>query len=311
AGQGDEDHRELAGARVDDVVLEGFQDPGHRAEPGAHHEVADLDPVDLDTGFPRAEQVAADRDRVQAPPGPGQDHLKDQDEDGSPDDLRPRLAAEPATQAQRLGRQVDLLGGGNRQRVAEDDVAGAERGDQRRDAEDGGDDAVDTPDDDGQDQDRDHDGEEGGDAGVDEEVHDVRRQHPDEPDRQVDLAADHQQHEADADDHVRSHVLGDVDEAAVADEGGGRRREVNEQHHGDGQDAGLALLQEHGGDAAEDARAAVPRGWGAEGLRAAFGSFTHVAHPNPALRPRPVFRHTQTPRRFTVARRHREPPRAC
>src|SRR4029453_11265487 len=57
AGQGDEDHRELAGARVDDVVLEGFQDPGQRAEAGAHHEVADLDLVAPDTGSPRASRL--------------------------------------------------------------------------------------------------------------------------------------------------------------------------------------------------------------------------------------------------------------
>src|SRR3984957_7869111 len=285
AGYAHEHHRELAGAGVDDVVLEGFQDPGERPERAAHHEVADFDPVDLDARFPRAEQVAAHRDRVQAPPGPGQQDVEEQDEDAGPDDLRPRLAAEPAADAHRLSRQVDLLRRGDRQRVAVHQVAGAERGDQRRDAEHGGDHAVDQPDH-GAHHHRNHDGQDGREAGVDEEVHDERREGPDEPDRQVDLATDHHQDQADADDHIRAHVLGNVDEAAVAEEvRGAGRPEVDEQDHGDRRDAGLTLIQEDRADTGKDARAATsPRG-GAGYLGAAFGRVTHIAHPNRATSP--------------------------
>src|SRR5207249_2533560 len=88
-GQGDEQHREVPGAGVDDVVLEGFQDPGQPGERARHHEVADLDPVDPDARFARAEQVAADRDRVQAPAGPGQQDVEEQDQAAGPDDLGP------------------------------------------------------------------------------------------------------------------------------------------------------------------------------------------------------------------------------
>ena len=84
------EHRRVAAvARVDGVRPERLHEPGQRPHEAGDHEVAVLDPGDVDAGLAGAEDVAADRDRVQAPPGPAEHHLEDRDQDDRPGDLGP------------------------------------------------------------------------------------------------------------------------------------------------------------------------------------------------------------------------------
>ena len=107
---------------------------------------------------------------------------------------------------------------GNRHRVgvrrgqqhAVQQVEHAQRGDERRHPQLDRDEAVDEADP-SRDRQREQDRRDRGDrVEVDRVVHQVRRQRGDHPDRDVDLAADQQQHDAHRDDRGRRGGLGDV-----------------------------------------------------------------------------------------------------
>src|SRR5207344_612223 len=63
-------------------------DSGETAEHAAEHEVADLDPADVDAALPRAEQVAAGCDRVDSPSRPNEHDLEDDYDQQRPPELR-------------------------------------------------------------------------------------------------------------------------------------------------------------------------------------------------------------------------------
>ena len=89
-GDGEEDQAGAAAdVRVDRVDPERLEQPGEAAQGTRDHEVADLDAVCLDAGLGGADQVAADGDGVQAPPGLGEHHVEDRHDDQRPDEARP------------------------------------------------------------------------------------------------------------------------------------------------------------------------------------------------------------------------------
>src|SRR5207247_6214838 len=79
--------------RIDGCDAEPLQDTREATEDAAQHEVADLDPVDVDAGLAGPEQVAASRDRVQAPFSKGEHNLHHNNDSDGPDDLRVRAVA--------------------------------------------------------------------------------------------------------------------------------------------------------------------------------------------------------------------------
>src|SRR5207344_551051 len=83
-------------------------DSGETAEHAAEHEVADLDPADVDAALPRAEQVAAGCDRVDPPPRPDEHDLEDDYDEQRPPELRvepQRVAAEELDERVTAGRR--------------------------------------------------------------------------------------------------------------------------------------------------------------------------------------------------------------
>ena len=73
------------------------QDSREAAEHAAEHEVADLDPADVDAALSRADRVAARRDRVEAPARPDEHDLQHHHGEQRPPELRvepERIAAE-------------------------------------------------------------------------------------------------------------------------------------------------------------------------------------------------------------------------
>jgi hypothetical protein len=122
--------------------LDDAREPGQRA---GQHEVAGLDPADLDAGLARARQVAAHGERVQPPARPGEQDLQQDHQPDRPDDLRVRAAAEDLRVGPLAGR-VRRLPVRERQHEAVEEEEHAQRRDERRDADHGRDDAVDQPD---------------------------------------------------------------------------------------------------------------------------------------------------------------------
>ena len=56
----------LPPANGDRADAKGFEESGQPAQGAGQHEIADLDPVDRDAGLGRRDDVAADRNRMQA-----------------------------------------------------------------------------------------------------------------------------------------------------------------------------------------------------------------------------------------------------
>src|SRR6201999_2183048 len=225
--------------------LEGHLQADERAEQAGEHEVAVLDPVDLDARLLGPEQVAGRRDRVQAPPGPGQQDVPEYDDDDGPDDLGPLAGADPVPDADhglRDGHRLGVRGGVDQ---TQENETGAQGGDERGQAHRDGEEAVQPADRDPHEQ-ADEDGQPAGEAvEVDQVVHEERREREDEADRQVDLAADQQEDLADRDDHDVGRVLrqpGRQVRGAVEVRGG--HREVDNQRDRDHQHGRLALAQE-------------------------------------------------------------------
>src|SRR5207245_9336916 len=103
-------HRRVsAGRRVDDADLEGDLEADERPEKTREHEVPVLDPGDADAGLPGPELVAAGGDRMQPPPGPGEQDGEDGRQDDGPGDLGPRKLADPVTDTLHVFRDALLL----------------------------------------------------------------------------------------------------------------------------------------------------------------------------------------------------------
>ena len=143
------EHRLVAaGARVDHAGLEGDLQADERAEHAGDHEVAVLDPGDVDACLAGAELVAASRDRVQPPPGPGEDDVEDRHQANGPDDLGVGVAADPLADPDRVALgmlawvALDVVSV-----IPSSDEARAEGGDERRQPERDGEESVDPADD--------------------------------------------------------------------------------------------------------------------------------------------------------------------
>jgi hypothetical protein len=145
-------------------------------------------------------------------------------------------------------RRVGVRGG---QGKAEQDQAGAQRGDKRRDPERDRDERVDVAEHQAEHQAEDHrrDGRHA--VEVDQVVHQERREAIDEAHRQVQLAADQQQHLTAGDDRQRGDDLGQVDQVIPGEEGRADGAEVDDQRDRDDEHRRLALLYEPDPDPAQ------------------------------------------------------------
>src|SRR5215469_7827498 len=219
---------------------EGAEQPGD-------HEVAVLDPADVDTGLPCPEEVPARGDRVDTPAGPGQHDMEDRGEHDRPGDRRPRVIVDPLADAEHVRRDLGRLVVGGRVDEPQQDEPGAQRRDERGHADSDREEAVDEADHHPEQQ-REEDREQAWEAvEVGQEVQEIGGEPDDEADRQVDLAADQQEDLAQRDDGVRCHVIGPQRDL-VRLRGEVRSlvdREVEEQRYRDHEHGRLALSPEH------------------------------------------------------------------
>src|SRR5580700_7261673 len=256
--------------------------PDKGAEQPGDHEVAVLDPADVDAGLPRPEQVPARGDRVQAPARPGQHDMEDRGEQDRPDDRRPRVVGDPFADAKHVRRDLGRLVVGRRVDEPQQDEPGAQRGDERGYADRDREEAVDQADEQSEQQ-REKDREQAGEAVVvGQEVHEVGREPDDEADRQVDLAADQQEDLAQRDDDDGRREVGPQQDLVRL-----RREvrslvdhEVQEQRHRDHEHGRLALPPEQ--PESSHHRAADPRRPTLRGAGLPYGSLGRLTHLNPS-----------------------------